>query len=63
MHTHGDGTTHEHENAAYQPTADQLLAAASEDVANAHIQIVQLKATLEMQNLIIESLKRQLSGD
>ena len=63
-HMHEDGTTHDHAveplDEAYQPTSVELLAAAADDVANSRIELVQLKATLAMQNRVIAALRQQL---
>lgn len=65
-HTHEDGTAHEHEvdplAEAYQPTAEELLAAAADDVANSRLELVQAKATIAMQNRVIAALREQLQG-
>lgn len=65
-HTHDDGTVHSHGEdsvqVAYGPTTEQLLAEAADNVANAHVEIVQLRATITMQNEIIAALKSQLEA-
>ena len=65
-HAHEDGTIHDHEadpmTEAYQPTVEELLAAAADEVANARIELVQAKATLAMQNKVIAALRQQLQG-
>lgn len=65
MHTHEDGTTHEHDplEDAVRPTVELLLQEAADNVANANIELVQAKATIAMQNQIIEAMKAQLKAE
>ena len=65
-HVHEDGTVHDHVveplDEAYQPTVEDLLAAAADEVANSRLELVQHKATIAMQNRVIAALRSQLQG-